>query len=436
MRLLQTSFPIHANGANHKIPKIFPLRQKLLSAVGALAFSFCFAVFPGCSSFSVLTQDTPKRPIEVSIRGWHAEVTCYPANSGYSYEIKSSTLSKPVKIGMDGETPRGQGAEIDRSNPDFITVAFSLITHDAVRISAVQKEESGAGKYDTTYSLDTTFAVKSYKTSSGSTLALVEDTFAVRQAQDWAQKIEEINSDSRIRKKAVLFVPCSASQLEHSMEFEFNGATWQQPISGSTAMLVRRHIFLPDNCGSTTDNIDAFHEIAHIFFSDASDSARHNALEAIFDRRTDIIYSLRWGALADSGRGKKDSIPSYYSLARKDPFFSMFSEDTYASGVEGHPQDNTHELFASASTVLKYFADHSRPLAFRKFLSDTSQVLRKHPENFFERLEQLEKTDPAAAADAREVARLVAEAYLPKKPFPLSVYLKLGILEEQKEPPK
>ncbi|MEM2138495.1 MAG: hypothetical protein QW568_05385 [Candidatus Anstonellaceae archaeon] len=435
MRLLQNHSSSNSNCATPKIPKFFPLRQKILSTAGALAFSFCVAVLPGCSSVSILSEGAPTRPIEVSVRGWHAEVTCYPANSGYSYEIKSSTLSKPVKIGVDGETLRGQGAEIDRSNPGSITLAFSLITHDTVRISAVQKEENVAGKYDTTYSLDTTFAVKSYKTSSGSTVALVEDTSAVRQAQDWVQKIDEINSDSRIRKKAALFVPCSASQWEHSVEFEFNGATWHQPIEGSTAMLVRRHIFLLDNCGSTTDNIDAFHEIAHIFFSDAADSSKRDSLEAIFERRSEAIDPIRW-LMADSGRGNKDSIPSYYSLARKDPFFRMFSEDTYTPGVEGHPQDNSHELFASASTVLKYFADPRSPLAFRKFLADTANVLRKHPEDFFLRLSELEKEDSAAASDAREVARLVAGAYLPKKPFPLSVYLKLGIFTEEKQTSK
>ncbi len=92
-------------------------------------------------------------------------------------------------------------------------------------------------------------------------------------------------------------------------------------------------------------------------------------------------------------------------------------------GGRGHPHDAAHELFASASTVLKYFAD-------------TAKIMREYPDDFFSRLEALKKSDPEAAADALEVARIVAEAYLPLKPFAFSVYVKLGIFTEMKEPPK
>jgi hypothetical protein len=443
MRLLQTSFANHAADASHKIPRIFPLRQRaassfrnrLLSAAGALAFSFYFAVLPGCSSFSVLTQDAPKHPLEIKVRGWHVEVQCFPITAGYSYGIKSSTRREPVKIG-EGENSHYDGVEIDRGNPYYVTAAFPLITRDTVRISAVQTKRGDGGKQDTAYSIDTLIVPKSYRVSYGSTLGFAEDTLAVRQAQDWALRIDEINSDPRINVKAKLFVPCARYPGAHHLEYRTSEGDVSEAIHGSTTLLSPAYIFLWDNCSNTAGYTAPFHEISHIFFFSAIDSAKRGALEAIFNRRADALDSA-WNSLEapDSSRGA-ESFVSFAQFAKSDPFFMLFSEVAYSDDGGGHPYDNTSELFASASTVMKYFTRRQMANAFHKFLSDTSLTLRNNRQDFFARLEGLEKTDPETAADAREVAKIVAEAYLPKKPFPLSVYQKLGIFTEAKEPQK
>ncbi|MCX6772439.1 MAG: hypothetical protein NTV88_01565, partial [Candidatus Micrarchaeota archaeon] len=140
-----------------------------------------------------------------------------------------------------------------------------------------------------------------------------------------------------------------------------------------------------------------FHEMSHLYMDYSLDSAALSSLEASY---LSIMKLSRLPIYSDT-------LPSLQIDMH--PLLGLFDESTYLKGAKpiyGHPEEGEWELFASASTVLKF----------------------SH-EKFFVRVNKLKikKRDRALYAAAIDFAHLTVTLWRGIKVFPDAVYINLGL---------
>jgi hypothetical protein len=147
-----------------------------------------------------------------------------------------------------------------------------------------------------------------------------------------------------------------------------------------------------------------FHEISHLYMDYSLDSAANSLIEARY-------LSMM----------KLSKLPTYDKTipplkVDRHPLIGLFDESAYLKGADpiyGHPAFAEWELFASASTVLKF-----------------------NHEEFFARVGRLKtnKRNRALYAAAMDFARLTVALWRDVKVFPDAVYTNLGLSVPVPEP--
>jgi len=159
----------------------------------------------------------------------------------------------------------------------------------------------------------------------------------------------------------------------------------------------------------------AFHEAAHGYYHNGVNGEKK--LRAVVQAYAQLMLKYRQGELYETIRkADKLDLPTYFfentplkygsTAGEIHPIARLFDESNYPELIDrgGHPYDNSDELFASASSILKYA-----------------------PSGFFAGVEKLKGEDPESAGLALQIARAIIEAWGDERIFPKSVYKKLGL---------
>jgi hypothetical protein len=358
-----------------------PLRRTASFAAGA-AFTSLFL-------FQQAFGQQPKFTFKAE--GWRAIEVERPKDYRYWFNNEATYSSMRVSP----ESARLDNAPIVDTAGGKIRFSFPLEPRKPNRVVFWADSASGDNWWPFVY-LDTVLVPKTYIVRSGNTILLMDDGSLAAKARTLADDVESFNSAIRRgRKQTVVLIPSilpsEEAAAESNVEASFN--PFDSTVT-ATKSLLDKPVFLAPT---------AFHEMAHSFYDiELADLGKEHAGVLV----ENYVLMMRRTPCRPY---PPLSVPR--SGLENHPLVSMFDESSYflAKGVQvdsayGHPYDNDSELFASASSVLRFF-----------------------PREFFARLLRLEKTDKRAAELARKIAIDVLRAYGSRPLFPAEAYTGLGL---------
>ena len=349
----RTISPFFRSMAKSRAPAAAPLAMAVLWAA--------LFLIPSWACQREAKDEWAKAPkVRLKIEGWRASLDIPASSPDFNYSIRNDSLDLddvPLQIGAK------QG--------NFSKPSVYLLPTRENRV--IVEHDGGFFHSDVVRVIDTLIVPKSYTDTLGNVIfvcelpgkagvfapVVPEATVGLRGGSHRTQKV--VIGNSFIKDGALgsddMFVPhCDNAAIYGNMDALADSAYLR---------------------------IGTFHESAHVKYATELGKGQLAMLDSAY-----ALFMMNCKAQPGADADGPMQAMRFYHLFKESNYF-------YAKGEKlGHPQDNCNELFASASTVMRFF-----------------------PDKFMEGLLQLEKESPKRGAAARRIATVIASMYGGCRPF-------------------
>lgn len=357
--------------------------------------------------FKVLQKKTPEKKQEMAVcrvEGWRVFIDLkIGVNKDLEYRFENKTTGDFMSVkNMSGDAKRSTYYSL--SIPDDYqrkAQEGALLPLDLDRKNTITGYVKYRGRV--VFELNTTVDLpKKYVTRNGSAILETESPHDRKLAMGALEIIDKMNRlTSPSAPLRIMLCDFGVSGLEKHLEpggenilkYQYGARV----IFGTQAQMASKRF-----------QMMVFHECAHGY--DDVKKASSGAFGDVYRSMMDVSeLPLGIGKMAENDAALANRLINHpLILVFREGSYIYNSDPTYSNLKAGHPFDDEKELFASSSTVLKYF-----------------------PDKFFENAGILERHYPKFAREARQIATETVKLWGNDRIFDPSVYARLGLPEPE-----